>query len=84
MLEFLSARFVHPDAPQITILSFFNINTNQNIRITKANKLFFLATMISELQKYLNKQLGVFFKCETAKMLANNIKNEFLIKNVFV
>ena len=49
ILEFLSARFVNQDAPQITILYFFNIDTNKNIRITKANKLFFLATMISEL-----------------------------------
>ena len=24
ILEFLSARFAHPDAPQLTILSFFN------------------------------------------------------------
>ena len=49
ILEFLSARFVNQGAPQITILYFFNIDTNKNIRITKANKLFFLATMISEL-----------------------------------
>ena len=41
ILEFLSARFVHPSNLQLTILSFFN--TSQNIRITrpaKANKYF--------------------------------------------
>ena len=35
-LEFLSARFVHPGAPQLTISSFSN--TSYNIRIIKANK----------------------------------------------
>ena len=63
LLEFLSARFVHPCALQLTILSFFN--TSYSIRITrlaKANKLFFLATMTSVCSKYLNEQLGVFLK----------------------
>ena len=36
ILEFLSPRFVHPGALQLTILSFFH--TSLNVRITKANK----------------------------------------------
>ena len=30
LLEFLSARIVHPSAPQLTILSFFNASQNKN------------------------------------------------------
>ena len=37
ILEFLSARFVHPGALQLTILSFFNMSY-EDVRITKANK----------------------------------------------
>ena len=49
------------------------------------DKLFFLTTMTSELSKYLNEQLGVIFKRETAKMKsAKNIKKGFLRKNFFV
>ena len=58
MLEFLSARFVHPVA-----LLPFNIflNMSQNIRMPKTfNKLFSLTTMTLELSKYLSEQLGVF------------------------
>ena len=41
--------------------------------------------MMSELLKYLNGQLGVFFKCEIEKLKsAKNIKRGFLTKNVFV
>ena len=40
-----------------------------------------MTTMTSELSKYLNEQLGVFFKCETIKMkLAKNIKNGSLVR----
>ena len=40
MLRFLFARFVHPGALQLTILSFFNIS--QNMIVTKTNKLLIL------------------------------------------
>ena len=56
ILEFLSARFVHPGAPQLNSLSFF-----KKARITKLLiNPFFLTTMMSELPEYLNEQLGVF------------------------
>ena len=45
MLRFLFARFVHPGALQLTILSFFNIS--QNMIATKTNKLLIL-TFLNE------------------------------------
>ena len=67
-LEFLPAQFAYPGALQLTTLSFFLINTSQNIRITKANELFFLTKMTLEFSKYLNKTAGSIFKSETTKM----------------
>ena len=67
-LEFLPAQFAYPGALQLTTLSLFLINTSQNIRITKANELFFLTKMTLEFSKYLNKTAGSIFKSETTKM----------------
>ena len=76
ILEFLPAQFAYPGALQLTTLSFFLINTSQNIRITKANELFFLTKMTSEFSKYLNKTAGSIFKSETTKMkLEKTYKN---------
>ena len=44
ILEFLSARFVHPGAPQLTILSFLK-------RVRASEKQNFSTTMTSELSK---------------------------------
>ena len=56
ILEFLSARFVHPGTLQLN--TFFN--TTWDMRTTKA-------TMTSETSKYLNEQLGVFLNKKQQK-----------------
>ena len=58
-----SAPFKYPGAPQLTALSFLTW-------VTMAQ----YAAMTSELSKYLNEQLGVFWKCGTAKMKLPKIK----------
>ena len=62
----------------------FFLNIFLRNQYTKIDAIFLLTIMTSELLKYLYEQL-VNLKCETTKMmLAKNIKNGFLRKNVFV
>ena len=67
------------DLKQLTILSFFN--RSYDVRITKANKLFFLNTMTLEFSKYSNDQLGVFWhmKHQKSNWLKTFLKNGFFI-----
>ena len=63
-LGFLSAWFVHPD----TLLTFYLFKkTSLTIKLVKLLKLFFLTTMMLDLSKYLNEQLGVFLDVKQQK-----------------
>ena len=67
ILEPLCAQFVHPGAPQGTILFSHELEHKTIESLQTSKKLFFLATMTSELSKYLNEQLGASLNVKEQK-----------------
>ena len=67
VIRILVARFLHPGALLPFYLFWHRLEHKNNESQEVFNKIFFLTTMSSELLKYLNEQLGVFFNVKQQK-----------------